>query len=548
MTTSEAGACQDKFQRYLDRTGLDKKDYQVKGVEWCIERETKGIAIHLNEKTTKIIRGGIMADEMGLGKTIQMLGTVVCNFKRQTLIVLPRALLDQWANAIAKTLGHHALIYHAIPKKNKAAMNVKLQSSPIVITTYGMIAVTKKQKKQLSPLHDIEWSRIIFDEAHHLRNKSTGEYGGALKLKAAIVWMVTGTPIQNRVSDLYSLLDILKVPQSYYLHCEEILHELTTQLILHRTKAGVGLILPALSADTESIKWKNKIERNLAERLHRQIGGCYYIAEGAEGTGAEGAGTTSAEGTLEEDEDGDDGPVLLKILRARQVCILAALLNAPQQQKQPNSSKIKAVIAKIVERKENGKHKLVFCHYRGEIDFIKAILVNDYQMNVSVIDGRTKINERRKILEQAAAATAAEEQASAGQAQGEILILQIQTGCEGLNLQKFSEVYFVSPHWNPAVEEQAIARCHRIGQTAETDVFRFYMNGFASASDAGAGTSASEAGAGSSASEAGAGTSTSASDAGSGAGAGGIVKKRSLDEYISIVQLKKKEIVTKILW
>ena len=197
------------------------------------------------------------------------------------------------------------------------------------------------------------------------------------------------------------------------------------------------------------------------------------------------------------------------------------------------------MIAKIVERKENGKHKLVFCHYRGEIDFIKAILVNDYQMNVSVIDGRTKINERRKILEQAAAATAAEEQASAGQAQGEILILQIQTGCEGLNLQKFSEVYFVSPHWNPAVEEQAIARCHRIGQTAETDVFRFYMNGFASASEAGAGSSASEAGAGTSASDAGAGAA---------AGAGGIVKKRSLDEYISIVQLKKKEIVTKVLW
>jgi hypothetical protein len=210
------------------------------------------------------------------------------------------------------------------------------------------------------------------------------------------------------------------------------------------------------------------------------------------------------------------------------------------------------VIAKIVERKENGKHKLVFCHYRGEIDFIKAILANDYQMNVSVIDGRTKINDRRKILEQAAAgqaqaaagqaqAEAATEQAAAGQEQGEILILQIQTGCEGLNLQKFSEVYFVSPHWNPAVEEQAIARCHRIGQTAETDVFRFYMNGFASASDAGAGTS--EAGT----SEAAQSTSTGAG-ASAGTGAGGIIKKRSLDEYISIVQLKKKEIVTKILW
>ena len=59
-----------------------------------------------------------------------------------------------------------------------------------------------------------------------------------------------------------------------------------------------------------------------------------------------------------------------------------------------------------------------------------------------------------------------------------MLILQIQTGCEGLNLQQFSEIYFVSPHWNPAIEDQAIARCHRIGQTKEVNVFRFFMEGF----------------------------------------------------------------------
>ena len=77
-------------------------------------------------------------------------------------------------------------------------------------------------------------------------------------------------------------------------------------------------------------------------------------------------------------------------------------------------------------------------------------------------DGRTSHSERNEILTKKC----------------DVLILQIQTGCEGLNLQHFSEIYFVSPHWNPAVEDQAVARCHRIGQEKEVEVFRFQMSGF----------------------------------------------------------------------
>ena len=85
-------------------------------------------------------------------------------------------------------------------------------------------------------------------------------------------------------------------------------------------------------------------------------------------------------------------------------------------------------------------------------------------MNVLTFDGRSTEKQRAYAL-------SIENKCDA-------LILQIQTGCEGLNLQQFSEVYFVSPHWNPAVEDQAIARCHRIGQENEIDVYRFIMSGF----------------------------------------------------------------------
>ena len=125
------------------------------------------------------------------------------------------------------------------------------------------------------------------------------------------------------------------------------------------------------------------------------------------------------------------------------------------------TSKLDAVVKLIIERKDNEKGKIVFCHYIDEIDMIAKRLLEGGLKKVVTYDGRNS-GSTTKLCEQADA-----------------IILQIQTGCEGLNLQKyFSEIYFVSPHWNPAIEDQAIARCHRIGQEKEVNVFRFEMDGF----------------------------------------------------------------------
>jgi SNF2 family DNA or RNA helicase len=117
----------------------------------------------------------------------------------------------------------------------------------------------------------------------------------------------------------------------------------------------------------------------------------------------------------------------------------------------------------ILERKGNGCGKLIFCHFREEIDEIATRLRNGGMTTVATFDGRTSNGKRFDILND----------------KNEALILQIQTGCEGLNLQEnYSEIYFISPHWNPAIEDQAIARCHRIGQTKPVFVQRFEMCNF----------------------------------------------------------------------
>jgi SNF2 family DNA or RNA helicase len=129
-----------------------------------------------------------------------------------------------------------------------------------------------------------------------------------------------------------------------------------------------------------------------------------------------------------------------------------------------NTSKLDAAIQSILNRKDNGCGKLIFCHYREEIDEIASRLRNGGMTKVATFDGRTGGSKRYDILND----------------KNDALILQIQTGCEGLNLQEnYSEIYFISPHWNPAVEDQAIARCHRIGQTKPVYVERFEMCSFA---------------------------------------------------------------------
>jgi SNF2 family DNA or RNA helicase len=121
---------------------------------------------------------------------------------------------------------------------------------------------------------------------------------------------------------------------------------------------------------------------------------------------------------------------------------------------------LNSVIDAILKNKGNGNGKLIFCHYKQEIDEI-AYKLKANRMTVAILDGRVK--KRADIIN----------------GSNEVIILQIQTGCEGLNLQdNYSEIYFVSPNWNPAIEDQAIARCHRIGQKKAVIVYRFVMNDF----------------------------------------------------------------------
>jgi SNF2 family DNA or RNA helicase len=470
-----------RYNEWLQLAKLDTKKWQLNGMKWILFHE-------LCQKPAYKTRGGIIADEMGLGKTILMLGAIVSNFKLHTLIVVPPALLNQWKKVIEKFgvgLINRTLIYHG--RQAKISTEEDLKKSWIVLTTYGMIITRKKVDSRLTK---IKWDRIVYDEAHHMRTPNTATYRSAKKLKSPIQWMVTGTPIQNKVADIQSLCSIMGLLGAISADPTSAKKILDYHL-LRRTKEEVGIDLPSIKVHYMNVDWASENEKLIAAQIHSHLSFSEITAM-----------------NVDEIITFLNRTPLPMLTRARQICILPQLLrSAFTKLKQHDiipehlnlrdintTSKLSAILKVLYARstKQNpdapSRRKLIFCHYRDEIDTLGYALT---QMGItnSTICGRTKKKARKNSLEYAPdigvmlSVCKQWNNALFKDVWGiidsflapEVLILQIQTACEGLNLQHFQEIYFTSPHWNPAVEDQAVARVHRIGQERTVDVFHFIM-------------------------------------------------------------------------
>jgi len=434
------------FQEFLHQANLDSKAYQKEGVAWCISREQAVQDQTQDPSNSKYCSGGIIADEMGLGKTIMMIGTIVGNFKMPTLIILPVVLIEQWKEQFQRTTGHTPIVYHGQVKKFLTRQ--QLQHLPIILTTYGtVLADARKEKK----LQQVKWSRIICDEAHHLRNRRTKVVKAVNILQTEIMWLISGTPIQNHINDLFSLFDVLKIPNTVYTDVDK-LKDIVATIVLKRTKKEVGIQLPNLHINRVATKWANPTEKQLTEDIHDRLSFSRLKQKPIE-----------------------HGMRLSMMLYARMLCIYPKLASAHLHKIKKTghidsdhldglnySSKMDSVVKTIVSRKENGNRKIIFANFKEEIDHLRDTLIRN-GLTVESIDGRITSNRKRQsILNQDV----------------NVLILQIKTGNEGLNLQQYNEVYFVTPDWNPKIEDQAIARCHRLGQKKDVHVFRYVMDSF----------------------------------------------------------------------
>ena len=421
------------YQRYINHGKLHHHKYQEQGVSWC-----------LNQEKSNNICGSILADEMGLGKTITMLGVIALNINshKHTLVVVPPVLIEQWASQCAIILGHVPFVFYGSYKKH---IDVIPDDAYIVITSYGSLSN--------KTLMDHKWDRIIYDEAHHMRNSKTKNFRTAHSLKANFKWLITGTPLQNKRKDLYSLFTLIKIPRSTYI-IEENRPKLLNDYMLRRTKSSVGIDknMPQLTITPQMIKWNDPNEKQVSEKIHEMLEFSRVKTKPTKNSNV----LTELLSSM---------PPIVLLAKAKQMCIMGTCNMKKDSVLNSNlkPSKLTSVLKHIIKNHNSDSKMLIFCHFRNEMDAIHEEL-QEHNIKTAKIDGRIPSKKKRvKILSDETI---------------EVLLLQLRVGCEGLNLQNYNEVYFVSPTWNPFIEDQAIARCHRLGQKKNVKVYRFYMQGF----------------------------------------------------------------------
>lgn len=443
-------ALDEKFQRLKQFKNIPKTEppnelkpvlrpYQVAGYQWLN---------YLND----VGWGGILADDMGLGKTVQAL-SMLDHHKSSTgqlaaLVVCPTTLIYNWQNEVMKfTPSLSFLIHHGNSRSRHAE---ELQKANIVITTYGTL------RSDIQLFIKIPFDYVILDESQAIKNPASKVTKAASLLNAKNRLCMSGTPLQNNTFDIFAQMNFLNpgllgsteffrnefaTPIDKFGEAEqkEHLRKLLFPFILRRTKEQVAKDLPE---KTETILFCEM------ESEQRKIYDSYRNVYRDKILGAI-------------DEQGIEKSqltILQGLMKLRQICDSPFILN--EDEKYPNHSiKLDELMREITEN--IGKHKaLVFSQFLGMLALIKEKLKQE-NIPFEYFDGSTSATDRQKSIER-----------FQGDEDCRVFLISLKAGGVGLNLTAADYVYIVDPWWNPAVEQQAIDRTHRIGQTKNIFAYR----------------------------------------------------------------------------
>ena len=415
------------------------RPYQLSGFQWLS---------YLND----VGWGGILADDMGLGKTVQAL-TMLDYYRNTTgglkaLVVCPTTLIYNWQNEVKKFTP--SLTYHIHHGSTRSRSAEEIQLNHIIITTYGTL------RSDIQLLLKIDFDYIVLDESQAIKNPSSKVTRAASLLNAKNRICMSGTPLQNNTFDIFAQMNFLNpgllgnmeffrnefaTPIDKFGEQEPKNHlrKLLFPFILRRTKEQVAKDLPE---KTETILFCEM------EKEQRKIYDAYRNSYRDKILG-----TISEQGI-----DKSQLTILQGLMKLRQICDSPAILN--EEEKYPNHSiKLDELTREIAEN--IGDHKaLVFSQFLGMLALIKAKL-KEMEIPFEYFDGSTSAPDREKAI-----------QNFQNNDECRVFLISLKAGGVGLNLTAADYVYIVDPWWNPAVEQQAIDRTHRIGQTKNIFAYR----------------------------------------------------------------------------
>jgi non-specific serine/threonine protein kinase len=415
------------------------RPYQVAGYHWL-------------NYLSEVGWGGILADDMGLGKTVQALSFLQSFRDRQgrltALVVCPTTLMFNWENEIRKfTPGLRHLIHHGGERgRNKSVF----EGYDVVITTYGTL------RSDIKMLVEVPFDYVVLDESQAIKNPHSKVTKAATLLQARNRLCMSGTPLQNNTFDIYAQMNFLNpgmlgsveffrnefaTPIDKFGEKEQKDHlrRLLYPFILRRTKEQVARDLPE---KTETILFcemedeQRKIYESFRNDYRSKILGLIN----------------------EQGIDKSQLTILQGLMKLRQICDSPAIMNEPE--KYPNVSiKLDEISRELLEN--IGDHKaLIFSQYLGMLALIRERL-NELGVAYEYFDGSTSAQDREKAIRN-----------FQDSEQVRVFLISLKAGGVGLNLTAADYVYIVDPWWNPAVEQQAIDRTHRIGQTKNIFAYR----------------------------------------------------------------------------
>ena len=412
------------------------RDYQVEGFVWLSRLARWGA-------------GACLADDMGLGKTVQAIAVMLDRAADgPCLVIAPTSVCPNWEAEIARfapTLRTHRLAETG----GRAALVAGLGPHDVLVCSYGLLQQTGEA------LSGRDWQMVVLDEAQAIKNAETRRAQAVQALRADFRLALTGTPVENYLDELWSLFNFVNpgvlgsregfqkrfarpIERDKDPHARQALRALIRPFLLRRTKAAVLSELPPRTEQTLNVEMSDT-ERAFYEALRQR--------------------SLERIAALDAQEGKRKIQILAEITRLRRACCNPALIDAAAG---VPSGKLGAFMELVEDLIRNRHRALVFSQFVGHLKLVRAAL-DARGIRYEYLDGGTPSAERERRV-------------AAFQAGGaDLFLISLRAGGTGLNLTAADYVVHLDPWWNPAVEDQASDRAHRIGQERPVTIYRLIM-------------------------------------------------------------------------